>query len=59
MLPTSAWMMFSLTSHDLPPEIKGKLREDTQEITLRINAIAYNVSMEKMQAVFQKFGIYE
>ena len=53
----SGYLMLSLTSQDHPPEIKGKLRRDATEINLRINAIAYNVSKERLKEIFQKFEI--
>jgi G3E family GTPase len=50
----NGYVMLSLTSSDHSPAIKGKMREDADEVALRINAIAYDVSKDKLQSVFQE-----
>ena len=53
----NGYCVISLTSAEHPPVVKGKLKETNEEIMLRINAITYNISMEKLTEFFQKLEI--
>lgn len=49
----NGYCFISLTSNDHPLVVKGKLKETKEEIKLRINAITYNISKEKLTNIME------